>query len=147
MSLKYFAAFIVLAIANCCYACKTRPDFDSYPLDELKASDILIEAQISDVEPYSEDFYPGAKSFKATILQSFRGNLSLGSVIEVSSAKEHTNGVCPVLLSSGQTYLLVITQHGGKFAISRFNVIVEKEAKDYKKYVEQISLESRPRNT
>jgi len=109
-----------------------------YPLDELQNSEILVEAEVANIKASGSSWYPATESFKATILQSFKGGLAVRKAINVVAAKEEAHAVCPVSLEEGKIYILVLNKNGKAFEISRSNIVVNSENENYKNFIHQI---------
>lgn len=133
----FFSAYFILFTCNA-FACKDRAEVLDYPINELKDSSIVVEAKVTNIEQSTDGGYPATKSFKATILQSFKGNLTKGKIVRVFSSKEEVHAVCPVLLKEGKTYILVLRKNGKSIETSRFNIVIDSENENYPKFIGQI---------
>ena len=118
-------------------ACKSAILGPIYPIEDLSEYDLVVIATI-DRAVHSTDGYQGLQDFDATITKFLKGNTEVGASISGKAKTEEAQAVCPVHLSEGEDYLLLLTKPDEGYRLSRFSFPVKKGYAYFDDYIVQV---------
>ena len=118
-------------------ACKESGLGGNFPngLDEFK---YIVVATVKESFHSDEYRYKPLVSFKATVVESIKGDLTEGAQIQGKPKKEEAHGICPVRLLEKVTYLFLLNKENGEYVVTRRWRPVDSEAQYFTKYISQI---------
>ena len=143
MKHKIILALLTTLLTSNAMACKVRRELETYPEHEIKEASILIEAKIDSVENNKSGRPRYTKSFTATVLNTYKGEVPVGKVISVAAAIEEAQAVCPINMQAGETYLLLLNKNSENLEMSRFSYLVDSSNEKYAAYKQQIKAITR----
>ena len=138
MKSKALASFLILLLSSHAMACKERSELDEYPIYDIQESDVFVELEIQTVEKSKDEWTPPITSFKATVLNAYKGNISVGETITVEISNEDPRAVCPIRLKVNEKYLFLLSKKGEHLEASRFDYLVSSSHSKYVEYKKQI---------
>lgn len=118
-------------------ACKSAILGPKYPIEDFSEYDLVAVATI-DRAVHSPEGYQGLQAFNATITKCLKGNTQVGASISGKAKTEEAQAVCPVHLSEGADYLLLLTKPVQGYCLSRFSFPVKKGYVYFDDYIVQI---------
>jgi hypothetical protein len=127
-------ALLTLVVTMACKSANLGPVF---PVDDLGAYDLVVIATVTDAV-HSRKAYQGLESFNVTIKECLKGDLDAGVNISGKAKDEEPHAVCPVHLSVGDDYLLLLTEPLAGYRLSRFSFPVKKGHVYFDDYILQI---------
>ena len=111
---------------------------EAYPITDFGEYDNIIVAKIDKSAHSDEHRYKPLVSFKAKVLQSIKGDLNEGASFSGIPKHEQPRAVCPVYLTEGGIYLLLLSKENGRYVISRFSFPVKNDNKNFSNYIKQV---------
>jgi len=134
-----FAFFIsLLAISSSSFACKEAALNEDFPIKNFDTYGSIIIAKIDSSKHDEKYRYNPLVSFQATVLESIKGELTVGDSFSGQAKKEVAHAVCPSQLDIGGVYLLALTSENDIYTLSRFSFPTKSEHVYFSKYISQI---------
>jgi len=109
-----------------------------FPVEDLSKFDVVVVAKVDRAVHSTTDRYHGLQSFDLTVLKCLKGRFDIGDHLSGKSQKEEARAVCPVHLTEGSDYLLLLTKSIQGYQLSRFSFTVEKGYTYFDDYIDQI---------
>jgi hypothetical protein len=131
-------------LANVALACKDRLLRDTFPVDELTNYANVYVVRVQEVlpsRPLAESRYAPPFTFEARILKSLKGSKKPGETIRGETrSDEEAAARCPILLTAGRDYLLMLSGQDSPFILPRYGTpYVSSDDEHFQKYVAQIA--------
>ena len=137
--LSKIATFLIALISPVIsLACKEAILGEVYPITHINEYEYIVIAKIDKSVHADEYRYNPLVSFEATVVESIKGNLNEGTSFSGTPKHEQPRAVCPVHLTEGGTYLLLLSKENGRYVISRFSFPVKNDSKYFSNYIGQI---------
>jgi|GEM_PF-5911367 len=118
-------------------ACKDPILGPTYPITDFSEYDVVVIATV-DHETHSTEGYQELETFDLTIKKCLKGNLTVDDKISGKAKTEEAHAVCPVHLSEGADYLLLLTKPIEGYRLSRFSIPVKRGHAYFDNYIAQI---------
>ena len=118
-------------------ACKNAILGPKYPVTDFSEYDVVVIATV-DHATHSAEGYQGLKRFDLTIKTCLKGSLKVDDKISGKAKTEEAQAVCPVHLSEGDDYLLLLTRSIQGYRLSRFSFPVKRGHEYFDDYIVQI---------
>jgi hypothetical protein len=120
------------------FACKEPLLGKTFPITNFEEYDCVVIVKI-DKSIHSDQFrYNPLVSFEVTVLESIKGDFSIGDSFTGKAKKEEARAACPAHLEESGTYLLLITKENEEYLLSRFSLPVKNDHQYYDNYITQI---------
>ncbi len=135
---KISITLLVLFTPALSMACKEAMLGKTYPMTDFNEYDYIVIAKINKSFHSDKYIYKPLESFKATVIQSIKGDLNEGDSISGKPKHEQPKAVCPIHLSENGIYLLLLSKENKVYVISRFSLPVKNDNKYFSDYIAQI---------
>jgi hypothetical protein len=139
-----FALVVAGLFANVAVACKDRLPTDNFPVDELANYTNVYVVHVQRVvpsRPLAESWYAPPFTFEARILKSLKGPKKPGEIVKgETSSGEEPAARCPIFLTAGRDYLLMLNGQDSAFILPRYgSPYLSSDDEHFRKYVAEIA--------
>ena len=135
---KITIILIILLSPAISLACKESILEKAYPITKFNEYDSIVIVRIDESTHSNKYRYWPLESFKASVIESIKGNLNEGDSFTGKPKHEEARAVCPVHLTKNDTYLLLLSKESGEYVVSRFSFPVKSDNKYFSNYISQI---------
>ncbi len=129
---------VILFTPSISLACKDPLLGETFPITNFDKYDCVVIVKIDHSVHSDELMYNPLVSFKATVVESIKGEIPKNQTFLGKAKKEEANAVCPVHLEKDGIYLFLLSKEKGEYQLSRFSLPVKNDHKYFNNYVAQV---------